>query len=410
MENDAHIYLSEEEVNKFKEQREKIVGRKLLLRTKNGLIPRPLLLKWVTPHMGRKFLSSKYGFTESDEENDSQEIMEMEVSYHTLKGDITEETIQLHLEHYKAKHMKEEAELTEMLRKEDALKKKDAYLKSLSLAPLPRKLLSTAQKRKLDQDLEMAHKKIHTAYKMRQHGIRFILSPDDPQYPDIRREASKLWMITPVWRIYSFHFTQSSLSPDCHKLFTEFVRDEASRWMESVPVPDTTKMEPRVWTRRVKKFSLDPKWILFLDNGAWVNDDQTRAGTGLQKFLEGTSRIKDDKWTPRYQGLTMMVEHIDVSGSEEHDPVVYKMYCLVSRENFGRDTDSKAYLLVRRRHFDKNVFTENESLTEETLSIWVTRMAQEANGDVYCGSTDYRITQSIENIQHLLEEEEEEKV
>lgn len=207
--------------------------------------------------------------------------------------------------------------------------------------------------------------------------------------------------ITSVWRLYTFHFKQAQVDHEYPKLYVTF-ENPCSRMVGGAaePVADITKMETRSWTRRVKEFKLGREWIYFLNMSADIAEEELPGGDALRKFFESASRIQNDKWTPNYQSLTVMTE--TVNPERDATGFAYRIHCLVARAPIGRDVDSRAYLVARPRHFDRNIMTDNTNLDREGLTAWMLKFAGEKNGRVYCGSTDFNVTSILNEMQEMI--------
>lgn len=411
------VPLTEEEVMKIEKARTRWQRRKELLRTKNGLMKKPALWNY-EPH-GKEIVKKKYGITDSEEEEDKSEIYSLKIDYTDLRGDMTEEEVNNAIAFYnQQRRIRElaEEEKKKALEQAKAKEKREAQFEEQRKNPTD--LFPVAEALELlrnSADGNIRRKAHHSIPRIlpnkRKYDYYLMLNESDDEtvrenelYAELSCEIQKLWTITPVWRLYTFSFKRSLISETCPKLMVQFDRECNSRWMDSIPIPDITKGDSKIYNRRVNRFSIHANWHLLLNNLAVIEEHEVAAGDGLDRFLESTSRKQHDKWTPNYQSLTIMTQIVsDELDPMNQDPIIYRIYCLVARENNGRDIDSKSYLLVRPRYFDKNVGVVNEALKEDTLKIWITRMAKQKKGRTFCGSTDFRITTSVREVQQIFE-------
>lgn len=404
------ISLTENDVDKLQTTRKKWKEREGQLRTHHGLIPKPKL--WDMLPEGRLIVKKRYQLTDREEEENYEETHSLEVDYKQERDNMSEkdvdDAIAFYLPQKKLRLLKLQREEEEKEKQKKELEHAknianpiDEYPIAEGIERLKRMSDSNVKTPKWDRGGPLGEqflsKKRKFDYFLTLETSDDEIRRDSDTYGRISHQAEQLWRITPVWRMYTFFFKKSLLATNCQKLMTEFERESHLRWMDSIPVADVTRLESRIYTRRVKRFAIHPTWQLFLDQCADLEPHEAAGGSGLQQFLESTSRRQHDKWTPNYQSLTVMVQNIrEDLDPDNPDPVIYRIYCLVARENIGRDVDSKSYLLVRTRYFDKNVHVENESLTTDKLKIWMIRMGQEKKGRIFCGSTDFRITRAIQ--------------
>lgn len=413
--------LTENDVDKLEITRRKWQERDGQLRTHHGLIPKPKL--WDMLPEGRLMVKKRYQLTDVEEQDNYAETHSLHVDYTQERDNMTEKEVDEAITFYLPQKKLRLLKLQEEERQREKLKKELDFAKNranpIDLHPIQEGIQklrqmpeSSAKTSVLDKGGRVVDfsggpflsKKRKFDYFLTLDTSDDEIRRDSDTYGRISHQAEQLWRITPVWRIYTFSFKKSLLSSNCQKLMTEFERESHTRWMDSIPVADVTRLEPRIYTRRVKRFSIHTTWQLFLDQCADLESHEAAGGSGLQQFLESTSRRQHDKWTPNYQSLTVMAQNIrgDLD-PDDADPVIYRIYCLVARENIGRDVDSKSYLLVRPRYFDKNIQVDNESLTVDKLKIWMIRMGQEKKGRIFCGSTDFRITRAIQETSEVFD-------
>lgn len=411
------IPLTEEEVLKLETLRNRWQRRKELIKTKNGMMKRPAM--WKSELYGRPMVKEKYGITDSDEEEDMSEIHSMELDYTDVRQFMTETEVDQAIAFYN-----QQREIRALAQEERKKAETQAKLKEKRKAEFEEQMKNPTELFPVSEALELlrneADNNIRRKAKAslpvllptkRKYDYYLMLNESDEEtvrendlYSDISYETQKLWNITPVWRLYTFSFKRSLISEAFPKLMIEFDTLSTSRWMDSIPVGDIEKGDNRIYTKRVKRFSLNAHWHLLLNHLSVIEEHEVAAGDGLDRFLESTSRKQHDKWTPNYQSLTVMKQTVSEDlDPMNQDPITYRIYCLVARENVGRDVDSKSYLLVRSRYFDKNVGVVNESLNLDGLNIWMTRMAKEKKGRTFCGSTDFRITTCVKEIQNIFE-------
>lgn len=407
------VPFTQEEVQNIVEARTKWENRKQLLKTKNGMMKKPGLWNYV-PN-GRLVVKRKYGISDSDEEEDAAEVNSLEIDYTDLRGNTTDQELNNAIAFYRqqdairafAEAEKEKAALKVKQNAQflERLKNPVDIFPVNQAIEIMRQIGSGDLKKKAINSMpEMLPKKRKYDYYLMLNESDDETSTENELYADISYETRKLWQITPVWRLYTFGFKRSLIAENCPKLLTEFDRQGVGRWMDSIPMVDVPKGNSTIYTRRVKRFQIHGNWHLLLNNRSRIEEHEIAAGDGIHRFLESTSRRQHDKWTPNYQSVTLMTQTVSEDlDPMNQDPVIFRMYCLVARENCGRDVDSKAYMLVRSQYFDKNVEIMNESLKEDTLKIWMTRMAKEKKGRTFCGSTDFRITTCVREIQQIFE-------
>lgn len=406
------VPFTQEEVRNLEEARTKWQNRKQLLKTKDGMMKKPAL--WNHERQGRLIVKRKYGLTDSDEEEDANEIHSFEIDYTDLRGNITEQELNEAIAYYRKQDAIRALAQSEKEKAAAKLKENAEFLKRrqdpVDIFPvgqaieLMRHVNPQIRKKAKNSMPELLPTKRKYDYYLMLNESDDETERENELYTDISYETQKLWQITPVWRLYTFGFKRSLIGENCPKLLTEFDRESIGRWMDSIPMVDVPKGNLTIYTRRVKRFQIHGNWHLLLNNRSRIEEHEIAAGDGMHRFLESTSRRQRDKWTPNYQSVTLMTQTVSEDlDPMNQDPVIFRMYCLVARENCGRDVDSKAYMLVRPQYFDKNVEIVNESLKEDTLKIWITRMAREKKGRTFCGSTDFRITTCVKEVQEILE-------
>lgn len=413
--------LSRQELMEIKAFEQRVENRTHLIKTKTEYIRKPLLLmKHMKMEDYQALLQRKFGYTDSDAENDREEISDLMTEYFAFRNKYSEEDITI-AEQYYQNEDKENKILLEKKQKDE--KEKEAKMRAI-VAETERKYTPSLQTSTLLPAFSMCSKmttkrpdtetagpsckKVCLEYDLTtttKENVQNLEEYDNEKHKiemKLLSYISSIWAITPVWRLYTFRFPRYVVPVSHPKLATTFERDGSCKYMDAVPVGDTTKLEARIWTRRVKAFGITPGWKTCLNDRAQCAVNQIRAGDGMEKFLESTSRRQGDPWTPQYQSLTIMVENVGNKDIPEQYP--YVIYCLIGRANIGRDIDSKSYLLVRPRYFDQNVLITNERYNEDTLHEWLRKMAKEENGRIYCGSTDFRITTCVKQIQETLEQ------
>lgn len=411
--------LSREELMELKAFEQRVHNRTQLIKTKTEYVRKPvLLMKHMMKADYEALLKRKYNYTDSDEENDREEISDLMNEYDEYRKQYSEADIEIADKYYRARDMENQIQIEKKQREEKENKQLESFMKqNQETYPLASKrwippivpLCSKVCTKRVETEIAgPSSKKFCSDYNLEtvtDENVDKLEQFDHERHKietRLQTYTMSVWTITPVWRLYTFRFPRYVIPISYPKLWTTFERDGNCTYMDALPIGDTTKLEPRIWTRRVKTFGITPGWKYCLNDKARCEAHEVKAGDGMEKFLESTSRRQHDKWTPRYQSLTIMVENVESKDVPEQYP--YIMYCLIGRASVGRDIDSKSYLLVRPRYFDKNVSIENERYDENALHEWLIQMGKEEKGRIYCGSTDFRITTCVKQIQETLEQ------
>lgn len=411
--------LSREELTELKAFEQRVENRTHLIKTKTEYVRKPvLLMKHMIKADYQALLKRKFNYTDSDEETDREEVSDLMNEYWEYRKQYSETDIEIADKYYKQQDLEKKIEMENKEREEKENKQLESLKRqkepTYTLVPRPwipgtPLLCSKVCAKGVETEIPgPSNKKFCSDYDLgtvTDDNVNKLEEYDEERHKietKLQRYTTSVWSITPVWRLYTFRFPRYVIPISHPKLWTTFERDGNCTYMDALPIGDTTKLEPRIWTRRVQRFGITPGWKYCLNDKARCEAHEVKAGDGMEKFLESTSRRQHDKWTPRYQSLTVMVENVESKDVPEQYP--YIIYCLVGRASVGRDIDSKSYLLVRPRYFDKNVSIENQRYDENGLHEWLIKMGKEENGRIYCGSTDFRITTCVKQIQETLEQ------
>lgn len=385
-----------------------------LFKTKLGYVQRPAYYQRLDDHNKANIRHGFYKMTGSDDEEDAREIDILSKAFDIARGNITVTQMReakVVYDKEDAENKKKEKEVSVKTETEATLKRM-RDVKAVSYHPMEAmnfmRGIPSPEKKKRKRTPHLG--KWDYDSQAKPSALDYYLTFDDlteeyqmklENLDECTALIDRALGITSVWRLYSFHFKEAQVDHEYPKLYVTF-ENPSSRMVGGAaePVADITKMETRSWTRRVREFKLGREWIYFLNMSADIVDGELPGGDALRKFFESASRIQNDKWTPNYQSLTVMTEK--VNPERDATGFAYRIHCLVGRAPIGRDVDSRAYLVARPRHFDRNIMTDNTNLDREGLTAWMLKFAGEKNGRVYCGSTDFNVTTILNEMYEMI--------
>lgn len=421
-------------------------------KTKEGKhIPVPKLVLKNLPSPQRKDFKRRY-ITESDSEEDMNEKIDMWTKFNKLCGDISEEDLDKYrvqflqekeLEDKNFKEFNKELRFTILSKSssssqpfsEDKVPNVCREMKRSRMENINDPIPSTSGGSNLsDCDSTIPpplKRKKRTGggrpKKMRDEDDMSIHFPSDFQHTpeniqiqsDILEEVQKIWDITRKFRWYTIHLTQEKLDCTFEKFITTFddtplddipldsLPIKKRRLRMNIPILDVTeKTEDRMFTTRLRSFQLTPQWTVFLNHMSWIpTRTTTQGGIGLEKFFENVCRIKGDIWTPKYQNVSICLETLeDFPGINYNVDTKMKIHVLVGREETqtGRDVDSRAYKYVMK-NFDPSIQVDCVKCTFGDLNDFFTLVGTQNNNRTFCGSTDYRIVECVQEIRNLTE-------